>query len=432
MNEAQNLSYQISCESPTSCIAKIVVASSVVEHVYRQAVISQKKTVDAPGFAKGTAPYEYISQILRPTLLDHVQEFLLNYCVLNELYAALRTEKIVMAGMPRLTAVDLDHTGPGTYTFEITRIADMSSIDWHYLPFKAPRRKNYKDLDRQVESFIKEEKDRLKITQGNDIAVGDWVSFDVSLAHSDPQNYHEMPRESFWIKVGEEDVDEPFRNLLIGKKAGETFISDSSALQEYFSSQLTTNYQFHLTIQDTIKHSFFCLEQFKKHFKIKTNKELEQKLIEVFSYRNDISLRRSMAEESLKLITQKHRFEVPHHLLLRQQELLLDQVQHNPDYHVYRVQKDFGLRIRQLAEKQVKEIILIDHLAYHEHISITDQEVKGYLNLLQRPRTKEFIYFHPPVTKRNGQEIPIAANIIKQTCLREKTLNHVIHHLTRQ
>ena len=29
--------------------------------------------------------------------------------------------------------------------------------EWKYLPFKAPKRKNYKDLDRQVETFLQEE-----------------------------------------------------------------------------------------------------------------------------------------------------------------------------------------------------------------------------------------------------------------------------------
>ena len=45
---------------------------------------------------------------------------------------------------------------------------------------------------------------------------------------------------------------------------------------------------------------------------------------------------------------------------------------------------------------------------------------------------KDFIYFDPFVTKIQGQEIPISAATLKQACLREKTLNHIIYHLTKK
>lgn len=432
MNEANNLSYQITCESPSLCYATVQVSSHIVDFVYRQAVLSQKMVVSAPGFAKGAAPYEYISQVLKSTLMDHVKEFLLHYCVYSFLYSVLREQKIVMAGNPRLFSIDVHPGQTASYTFEITRIPPLNLLEWHYFPFKAPRRKNYKDLDRQVEMFIKDEKEQLKKNEADILAIGDWVLFEITLADNQSNPLADMPKETLWLKIGEEDVDEPLRTLFVGKKIGDQFCSDNPVLQEYFSTQLNTNYQFHVNVIDMVKHSFFCLEHFKKHFKLKTNKDLEHKLIEVFSYRNDISLRRSMAEESLKLLMNKHKFDVPNHLLLRQQQLLLDDIQTNPDFHVYRVQKDFQMRVRQLAEKQVKEVILIDHIAYNDNVAIADGEVKGYLNLLQRPRTKEFIYFEPPQSKRQGQETPIAGHVLKQTCLREKTLNHVIHHLTRQ
>ena len=44
-----------------------------------------------------------------------------------------------------------------SFTFEISVFPAMPLSEWKYLPFKAPKRKNYKDLDRQVESFLHEE-----------------------------------------------------------------------------------------------------------------------------------------------------------------------------------------------------------------------------------------------------------------------------------
>jgi FKBP-type peptidyl-prolyl cis-trans isomerase (trigger factor) len=183
---------------------------------------------------------------------------------------------------------------------------------------------------------------------------------------------------------------------------------------------------------DVLPNSFVSLELLKKHFRIKTNKDMSRKLIEVFSYRNDLSQRRTMVETALKLLISKHPIEIPNHIALREQSNVLDVVQENPDYNVYRVQKDFNHRIRQLAEKQAREKILIDLLAYHESITVSNQDVKCYLNLLTRPRTKEFIYFKYEEQTLDGQEMPIPANVLKQTCLREKTVNYVIFQLTKK
>ena len=86
----------------------------------------------------------------------------------------------------------------------------------------------------------------------------------------------------------------------------------------------------------------------------------------------------------------------------------------------------------RVAEKQVKETIFIDQLAYRENTHLTNQDVKHYLNLSKRPRMKEFIYFSSPATKIGGQEMPIGAQELKRTCLREKALNHIIYHLTKK
>ena len=82
-----------------------------------------------------------------------------------------------------------------------------------------------------------------------------------------------------------------------------------------------------------------------------------------------------------------------------------------------------------MAEKQLKETILIDHIAHQEHIAISPDDVRGYFNILSRPRTKEFIHFCLPQTQLSGQEQPIPAGIIHQACTREKTLNYAIQKL---
>ena len=75
-------------------------------------------------------------------------------------------------------------------------------------------------------------------------------------------------------------------------------------------------------------------------------------------------------------------------------------------------------------------MIIIDTIAYQESITVTSEDIRAYLNLLNRPRMKEFMYFIPPSPKMFGQDIPLPSELIKRYALREKTLNHVIQYLT--
>lgn len=170
----------------------------------------------------------------------------------------------------------------------------------------------------------------------------------------------------------------------------------------------------------------------KHHFRLKTNKDLQQKLIEVFSYRNDLSLRRAIVEEALTLLINKHEFDVPNYLVLREQQIVLESVVTNPDYLVYKTQPNFKDYIHKLALKQAKETLIIDQLCFEENISASTEDIKSLLHLTKTPRTKEFIYFKLPSTKLEAQEVPVSAAFFKQSCLREKTLNHVIYHWTKR
>ena len=433
LNNNHSLSVDFQMHSQTFCTAVVTVPKPYINALYDQTVRFLQRTAQAPGFHKGDLPFDYVKQTFHPAIVDHIKEFLFNYSVVGFLYDEIYDHKLIIAGEPRLKNIVIDYNQNGTFTFEVTLSPTLSLPEWKHFPFKAPRRKNYKDLDRQVESFIKEEKEQYKGARScNSIDIGDWVCCDIVIVDKEHKPLFDTLCHKAWFKVGNEEVDSPLQEVFLGKQSGDCFFSSNKALQEYFGEGLATDYTFSITINDILKNSFFCFDQFKKHFRLKTNKEVTQKLIEVFSYRNDLSQRRSTVEETFKLLMSKHRFEAPHFLILRQQESLLERIQTNPDYHVYRMQKDFQKRVEELAEKQAKECLLLDHVSYQENIIVTDEDIKSYLNLTQRPRTKEFIYFDPPESKVRGQEFPIAYHELKRICSREKTLNHIIYYLTRK
>lgn len=427
-----NLRLEFEQVRPALCRAAVIIDKEFVHHLYHEATLSQQKTVCAQGFQQGAVPLKYIKQNFNLSLMEHLKEFLFHYFVIGFLNKELRSQKIFTAGEPRLTDIDVAPNKDARFHFDLTTFCPIEFQHWKYFPFKPPKRKRYKDLDRQVISFVKDEKEKLKKTTDLSIKVGDWVCFDIDLVDNQTKPIFETHKENLWLKIGDEAGDEEYQQLFLGKKAGETFQTEETCIQDYFSSQIDTHYTFSIHIKDVLHDDYFCFDQFKKHFKIKTNKEMMQRLVEVFSYRNDLSQRQMMVEESLKLLLARHPFNVPKYLVLRQERQVVDAVKNNPDYHVYRMQKDFRDYVRQLAEKQIKETILLDQLAHKENVSVSHDDIKQYLNLTKRPRMKDFIYFEQPETKIDGREMPISSQLLKQCCLREKTLNHVIFHLTRK
>ncbi len=428
----QILQVNIDQQHPHVCKATVIIPESFVNVLYHQASLAHRGIVHTYGFAKGNTPLSYVEKNYRSSILVHVKEFLFKYFVIGFLYEQLSHQKIVIAGEPRLLDIILEPNQAAEFQFELSLGPKINLKSWKNIVFKSPKRKNYKDIDRQVETFIKDEHAIMKKLTTNYVRIGDWVCFDIHLLTEDAVAPFDNYRENLWIHIGNEEADEPFQTLFLGKKKNETFCTKQQCIQEYFSTSIATNYNFCIEIKDIVHNSFFSLDHLKHHFRLKTNKELQQKLIEVFSYRNDLSLRRAIVEEALTMLINKHEFDVPNYLILREQQIVLESVLTNPDYHVYKTQPNFKDYIHKLAVKQAKETLIIDQLAYEENLLVSTEDIKSLLHLTKAPRTKEFIYFKLPLTKLEAQEVPVASAFFKQSCLREKTLNHVIYHWTKR
>lgn len=426
-------SIEHSYEQPTLCRATIGISKSLVNTFFNETAVTLQDNIQAHGFQQGEVPVEYIAKQYKVNITEHLKEFFFKFGIVNFLFQEMRAQKLLVAGDPRLIDISLEHDKDARFVFELTVFPTIALSEWKYFPFKAPNRKNYKDLDRQVEAFVQEEQKNVeKYTSDHGISIGDWVNFNVSIVDNNHAFLDERFVQNFWLKLGNEEVEGHLRSLFLGKKKGDEFVVHNKGLQDYFSDQLRTRYNFKITIAEVVPYAYFCFDQFKDHFRVKTNKDMHKKLIEVFSYRNDVSQRLAMVEEAFKLLLSRHRFFAPNHLILRQQKIILGAIQTNPDYNVYRKQKDFNFWIHQLAEKQVKEMLLIDQVIYDEDITVTHKDMANYLNLDKRPRMKEFIYFSLPDSKHYGQEMPLATHELSRVCAREKAINYVIHYLTKK
>lgn len=382
------------------------------------------------GFSSTTVPKQHIADSYKHQIIHKVKNYLFNHLVLDFILAEILNRKLVMANFPRLAAIEVLPDLTMIFHFDVS-IADTIELkEWKHFAFKSPKRKRYKDLDKQVIAFVDNRNANNKKVNMHAIEENDWVLIATNVVDTQGQLVHQELSGLFWIKVGEQEITPPLISQLLGRQVDGSFYSTDLDIRESEDSYEKRAFKFLVTIKSVIKGSVFSLETFKTTFKLKNKNDIHNKLMEVFSYRNDVSQRKSIIEEVFHLLLSKHRFEIPKHLVLRREEFLLEQLMRQPDYHVYRAQKDFETCIQQLAEKQLKEEIVIDHIAHHENIKIDLRDMHNYLHLLSNKKLKEFIYFKPLSDIIDDYQVMINVTALAQTVAREKTLNHIIHALT--
>lgn len=382
------------------------------------------------GFAEDDVPDEYIIDNFRGEIDERIKGYVFRHLVIDFLMTELSQRQIMFANYPRLIGTEMFAGPKMLFHFDVSVTDEVELKGWKLFLFKLPKRKRYKDLDKQVEQFL--ETQALAVSRQDPLSVqeDDWVCFDAALLDKQCEALHAMLTSNFWMRANGKGLQDQFSAMFVGHKIGDAFNANNFDFDETQHEIDGKRYNFLITVKGIIKGGTLSLDLFKATFKLKNKMDVHNKLMEVFSYRNDISQRKMIIEELFHLLLTKHRFEVPKHLVLRRVEDLLVSLMKQPDYQVYKSQKDFFLQVEQLAEKQLKEEIIIDQIACCENMAVEHKDIQHYLHLFNNKRLREFVYFKSLIEKIDELEAPINANILAQAVLREKALNHIIYTLT--
>lgn len=384
-----------------------------------------------PGFESEALPTAYAKTYFEKEITRETASFIFNHFVIESLLTQMREQKLLLTNWPRLNDVKRTDSGALLYTFIFSCAPDLPLKEWKHFVFNPPLRKNYKDLDKQVVLFLKNEQAESKKQQDAIVEAGDWVNLTVTLVSADGTALiEEAAPHHYWMHITQETVAIPLHSACIGKNIGDVFVAEHFPFSTAAETSALEPCFYQITVTSISKGLYLQLDFFKSIFRLKTRADIHKKLIEVFSYRNDISQRKSIIEELFHLLFTKHRFEVPKHMITRKKEMLLQTLQRQPDYQVYKNHKDFDRYLATLAEKMLREEILIDHLSMSEHISVERHDIAAYLHLFNNDKLREFIYFKPMVDGLEEADAPIHESIITQAVLREKTLNSVIYTLS--
>lgn len=413
----------------------VSVAQDIVKNLYEHALRSTKLHTKTNGFDAGSTSLHYLKKNYNTSIIEHITEVLLIYYVYERALMKLSCAKASLVTEPRISQIFISPDSQNnTFDFIADPLSFEQKINWKSSKLKFPVRKKYKDLDKQAELIITTEKN-LKTAYAHNfiVAKGDWVKFSLKIV-DDKNHAHELIKDHeqfLWIKVSGEEVDQESCNLFFGKKKDEEFITSSSFLNKYIAPSSVILYDFKIKIIEIVPCSYFCFESFQNYLNLKSSKEIPNKIIEILSFRNDVSLKREVSQIILENLSRNHTINLSKNIIDEQKKIILDRVINNPDYLVYQAQRDFVKKIAQLAEKQLFESMIIDYIAQQETINPTAEDIKSYVNIMQRPRFRDFIYFDLPESKYCEREQPVLDVNLFIAVRREKMLNYMINYLLK-
>ena len=412
----------------------ISIPHEFVNNLYTHALQIHQADSKTYGFDKGTVPVHYLKKNFYHSFTEHNTAILLTHYA----HDIALTEIQKKNGLAFITPwIDSCLINPENSENFFTVSADINpfvqKIVWKGLKLKLPARKKYKDLDRQAETLIQQEKNKKSELDGKTVCKGDWIQIKLSIIKSreNKETLLKNHEQVLWIKISGEEIDKMVTEIFLNKSLNEEVITDSIFFNEYFSNSTIIRHYFLVKIIEIVPYNYFCFNVFQTYFNIKTNRDLLHRLIEILSFRNDITLRRETITIVLRALMQQHRYLLPIRTLSEHTKTVHKKIINNPDYLVYQSQRDFTDKIKQFACKQVGELCIADALATQENIEVQKNDVLFYMHILQRPRLRDFIYFDLPESKNGEQEALVPHAKIVEMIRREKALEILFKYFSR-
>ncbi len=403
----------------------------VVNELYNFLIQEKQKEFKMSGFDTGRIPISYIKNHFKKSIESCITEIFYSLYVNQEIIKVIRgMGSIVLSNLiPRIT-FDLNDNILN-YTFDIPNSYCVRENEISIKKIKYPLRKKYKDLDKQAELIYTTELKNLE-NASQFIEAGDWVKLELKLLGDNfSKKLESMLTCYVWLKISKEQIDLDIYKLFSNKKLGDVFISNNQLFYDFICSHHFINFKIQITIVQHVQNLFFSFDKFKKYFGIKNILELYNRIIDVLSFRNDICLRREICQLVFKHLFDYYKIHLRDDIIKIFEEDIHRNIIYNPDYLIYHSSRYFHNQIRKLACKQSQEISFIDFISQNDKITVSDDDMYLYLNIMQRNRFKNFLYFDYSLLQIKKKEVPISHEIIYQMVLREKTLQYYIKMLQR-
>lgn len=381
------MSHEVERLSETKRKIKVKIEAEDLEREYSRILKVFARRGKIPGFRPGKAPLEIVERVFRKEIED---------ALLDELFLPRVEKAIDEAGAKPVRPAVLKK-----WDFERGKDVELEA-EFEELPeFEAKDYKGIKVTEKKVE--VREEDVQAALEQlrkklakyvpvEREIKEGDYVGVRVSAM--DKETKRRLPQMKFAVIASEKG--EEVEKMVIGKKKGETFSYERSYPEDYPDKRMAGKTFLHeVEIIEAMEVSLPEFnDEFAKNFNYKTLEELKERLKEDLEKEFKEREKSRLNREILDKVLEKNDIPVPEILVEEEyRELVKEQMQEWARSGLYPTKekwKEISQQLRELAQKNVKTMILLDKIASQENIEVKDEEVDEEVKAIAQRERVEF------------------------------------------
>jgi len=404
----------------------IEIESKEVDKKINEAYRELGKKAKIPGFRPGKVP----RKILERRFSDDVAEDVTRDLITESFPKALAEVDTMPLGTPLLEKETLKQSQNFQYSAVIEVRPQFELKD--YLGLEVEKEKysvTDEDVEDRIEKIRQANGNMNSIEQARAVREDDYVVFDYE-AFEGKTPLDDVKATNFLVKVGSNDFHPQFEKGLIGfKKNDETEIHVDFEESHYNSKLAGKSVKFKVKIVD-IKEMMLpeLNDEFAKNLGTDFNalEDLRTKMREMISSQEGNRIDKEMKDRLLNMITDSVGFETPQVLI----ESELDYTVENFKQSLARSGSSFEqtgiteekLRsdFRPASEKRVKEMLVLEHIAKTDKITVDEEALDAAYNDLaaNMGMTAEVV--------RQYYEARDLVDSLKEKLLAEKTLNYLV------
>jgi trigger factor len=399
----------------------IQVAPDTIAQEMVKAVADAAKKAKIPGFRPGKAP----KAVVERHYAAEIETEVMNKLITDSYLQALQEHNLNPVDVPSITNISpFDKAAPLNYTavVEVRPNIELGVYDGIEV-----KEESVAVSDEELNQTIDRLRDmyaQLEVVEGRPLEKNDTAIIDFE-GSRDGKTIEGAKAADYMLSLGSDSLIPGFEEQLVGMKRGETRTLNVTFPADYSNKELAgKDAQFVVSLKEIKKKVLPELnDEFAKD--IGNNKsvdELKEGIKKDIEIRKKNELASSQREALLSKLLDAHTFDVPGGMVERElQSMARSQAtrlaRRGVDVNSFDYAK-FREENKDLAEKRVKGILLLDEIAEKEKLDVTDDEVSSAIAVMARSAGKTVAE-----VKKYYESLEGGLDNMKSSLAREKTLS---------
>jgi trigger factor len=402
---------------------EIEVSAEEVVKEWDKVLEEYSSRVRVAGFRRGKAPKEMVKRLFYADLKDAVVESLAP----RALRESLRLENISPVGTPRINELVFREGEPFRFKAVVEVLPDFDLPAYKRIKVKK-REPRIEDAEvaQSLEELRQKSAEYIPV-EGRGVAAGDYVV--VERKGKDLKTKRYLPTEKVLILAGHPENEKTLNENLIEARPGDVRRFTTSYAADHPKKMLagrTVEYELKVVSIKERKIPEMTDDWAKDMGEYDSLDALRAKVRQELEKAKEESVRREMGEEVVTSLTAELKIDVPESLVEAEADSILrgwaaSLPSRLPADQVEELRK----RSRALAERNIKESLLLKKIAAKEEISVTDEEVEEEIKAMARRNNIPLPQLAEKINREGRRED------VRNSLLLRKTIDFLLENAVR-